>query len=234
MNQARMYSRHKKIKELKKLLHASYATQIPGVKTGFSDIDALIARHPHDGLAVDGLHIVEAASIHDMPAALGFSISLALRLAGDRPLIWVQHAAAQCEWGVPYLLGLNNYGLAPERLWYVTARTTRDWSWAIEEVTHCPEIGCAFGVAMPGTISFTMSRRLMRAAQNTTRPALLVSPPQGHALAADSHWRVGAGANCSWQVELRRQRQRMHTTAQRWHISHNPASKNEGDQRQVA
>jgi hypothetical protein len=219
MGQSQSYSRRLNILKLNNKIKELTPVNGPQLTTGFDDIDVVLGRGPRHGLATNALHIIEAARLNDMPAALGFAVSLALRFAAGRPLFWVQNRSAQSEWGVPYLPGLRPYGVAAEQLWYVAARSFQDWAWALEEIVSCPDIGCALGVTLERKVSFVMSRRLTRAAQSAMRPILLLTLPQEQKLTADTHWRIRSGAANSWHVELLRQKQVMQTAAPHWHIA---------------
>lgn len=218
MGQSQAYSRRLNILKLNNKIKNLMPSHGSRLDTGFHDIDATLIKGSRQGLATDALHIIEAERVHDMPAALGFSISLALRFAAGRPIFWAQNGSAQREWGVPYLPGLRAYGLIAEQLWYVAASSFQDWAWALEEIVSCPDTGCALGVALDRKVNFVMSRRLMRAAQAAGRPVLLVTMPQKQKLAADTHWRVRSGEGNSWHVELIRQKQVMHVASPHWHI----------------
>ncbi len=219
MGQSQAYSRRLNILKLNNKIKSLTPANGPQLATGFHDIDAVLGQGPRHGLATDALHIIEASSLNDMPAALGFSISLALRFATGRPLFWVQNRTAQSEWGLPYLPGLRPYGVVAEHLWYVAARSFQDWAWALEEIVSCPDIGCVLGITLERKVSFVMSRRLTRAAQSALRPVLLVTLPQKQKLTADTQWRVRAGAANSWHIELLRQKHVMQTTPPHWHIT---------------
>src|SRR5438067_1578931 len=83
------------------------------------------------GLAAGALHEIAAAREAEIPAATGFALILAARHPG--PVVWIAEDMALAENGAPYGPGLDELGLAPERLIAVTAAKSRDVLWAMEE-----------------------------------------------------------------------------------------------------
>src|SRR5229473_7817851 len=94
---------------------------------GIPSLDAALG----GGLATGALHEIAAAREAEIPAATGFALILAARHRG--PLVWIVEDMALAENGVPYGAGLEDLGLAPERLIAVAATKSRDVLWAMEE-----------------------------------------------------------------------------------------------------
>ncbi len=138
------------------------------VKLGVADIDHHL---PWGGLARGALHEVIA---EDAGAAVGFAAVLAARFAegADNMVLWCE-GARTLDAGALYAPGLARFGLAPERVIAVRARTDRDALWALEEGLGAD---LAAVVGEVGRVSLTESRRLQLAAEAAGTPALLVRP----------------------------------------------------------
>ena len=158
---------------------------------GIPSLDAALG----GGLATGALHEVAAAREAEIPAATGFALILAARNQG--PLVWIAEDMALAENGAPYGPGLENLGLAPERLIAVAAAKTRDVLWAMEEALA----DAAGGPGGPGAvlgeirggIDLTATRRLSLAAGRGRALALLLrSAPATDASAAATRLLVGA------------------------------------------
>lgn len=166
------------------------------VALGVADID----RHlPWGGLARGALHEVIA---EDAGAAVGFAALLAARLAAARVaaarvanddagmVLWCE-GARTLDAGALYAPGLARFGLAPERVICVRARTDRDALWALEEGIRA---GLAAVVGEIGAVTPTESRRLQLAAEAAGVTVLLLRPKAAAAVpsAALTRWRLGA------------------------------------------
>src|ERR1700694_4138233 len=105
---------------------------------GIASLDAVLG----GGLEAGALHEIAAAREAEIPAATGFALILAARNRG--PLVWIAEDMALAENGAPYGPGLDDLGLAPERLIAVAAAKSRDVLWAMEEALA--------GAAGPGAV----------------------------------------------------------------------------------
>jgi protein ImuA len=155
---------------------------------GIPSLDAALG----GGLATGALHEIAAAREAEIPAATGFALILAARNRG--PLVWIAEDMALAENGAPYGTGLEDLGLAPERLIAVAATKSRDVLWAMEEALA----GAAGGPGavlgeIRGGIDFLATRRLSLAAGRGRALALLLrSAPATDASAAATRFLVGA------------------------------------------
>ena len=144
------------------------------------------------GLAAGALHEIAAAREAEIPAATGFALILAARHPG--PVVWIAEDMALAENGAPYGPGLDELGLAPERLIAVTAAKSRDVLWAMEEALA--SVGGSPGAVIGeirGSIDLTATRRLSLAAGRGRGLALLLrSTPGAEASAAATRFLVGA------------------------------------------
>lgn len=157
---------------------------------GIASIDRAL---PQGGLVRGALHELLGG-----PAALGFAVMLAGRLAGSR----TGSAGAGSEgagsghvlWIGPrddlFAPGLAELGLPPERLIVVRARARDTRLWALEEGLRSP--GLAVAVAEIDRLGLTASRRLQLAAEASGVSALLLRPGEAATAAsvALTRWRI--------------------------------------------
>ena len=168
-------------------------TDKSAIAFGIPSLDAALG----GGLATGALHEIAAAREAEIPAATGFALLLAVRNPG--PLVWIAEDMALAENGAPYGPGLEDLGLAPERLIAVAAAKSRDVLWAMEEALA----SAAGGPGRPGAvigeirggIDLTATRRLSLAAGRgggRSLALLLRSTPRAEASAAATRFLVGA------------------------------------------
>jgi protein ImuA len=173
--------------EVRRLERATTPEAGPAVALGIADVD----RHlPWGGLPRGALHEVIA---DDPGAGVGFTAMLAARLAkaADNGMVLWCEGARTLDAGALYAPGLARFGLAPERVIAVRARTDRDALWALEEGLGAD---LAAVVGEVGRVSLTESRRLQLAAEAAGTPALLVRPGAAAEMpgAALTRWRLAA------------------------------------------
>ncbi len=155
---------------------------------GIPSLDAALG----GGLATGALHEIAAAREAEIPAATGFALILAARNRG--PVVWIAEDMALAENGAPYGAGLEDLGLAPERLIAVRAAKSRDVLWAMEEALAgaAGGPGAVIGEIRTG-IDFLATRRLSFAAGRGRALALLLrSAPANEPSAAATRFLVGA------------------------------------------
>src|SRR5205809_757933 len=105
---------------------------------GIPSLDAALG----GGLATGALHEIAAAREAEIPAATGFALILAARNRG--PVVWIAEDMALAENGAPYGAGLEDLGLAPERL---TAGRAAKSRWRAVPVRR------GFASASPATVA---------------------------------------------------------------------------------
>lgn len=161
---------------------------------------ALLPSRPRTG---DGFAPLATGVVHDLYAACpadgvalgGFSLGLAIRAAGGRPVVWVLDEMTGQEAGQPYGPGLHQMGLSVRDLVMVRVRDTRSLLAVGEEALNSPAIGAVVlnswgeGRAM----SLTASRRLALAAQTSGSTLFLARTGADPApSAAETRWSVSA------------------------------------------
>jgi protein ImuA len=156
---------------------------------GVPAIDSMLG----GGLVLGALHEIAATGEAHLPAAIGFALAVAKRVAPSLRLIWISEDMALAESGAPHGSGLDAFGLAPEQLVTVSAAHRRDLLWAMEEALRCGATTAVIGEMRAGTIDGVAIRRLsLAAAESGTLAFLLRTEPPGDASTAATRWLVGA------------------------------------------
>ena len=140
-------------------------------------------------------------------AAAGFAAFLLARLVGQaeergRGVLW-----ASLGEGDLYPPGLARFGLDPAAMILLSAPSPAELLWAMEEALRSPALAGVVGEV--DRIDLTAGRRLQLAAAAGGGVGFLLlradRPPAAVSTAA-LRWRVGAGPDRSWHVELLRRR----------------------------
>jgi protein ImuA len=170
------------------------------VALGIPPIDAALG----GGLATGALHEIAAARETETAAASGFALALAARRRREArggsqdagtgaAVVWVAEDLSLAENGAPYGPGLDEAGIAPERLLTVTAARARDVLWAMEEALRCRAVGAVIGEIRARGVDVVATRRLsLAAAAGDTLALLLRTAPDEEPSAAATRWIVGA------------------------------------------
>ena len=176
------------------------------VSLGIPAIDELLG----GGLACGALHEIAAARECEIAAATAFALALAGRAnAPSRPnasrpnascphVVWLAEDMMVAESGAPYGPGLDQAGLAPERLITVAAVREREMFWAMEEALRCRTIAAVIGETRSRHVDAVATRRLSLAAAASGAFAVLLRAAQDeeHSAAA-TRWIVGAAPGAS-------------------------------------
>jgi protein ImuA len=110
-----------------------------------------------------------------------------------RCALWIAEDMALAESGAPYGPGLDESGIAPERLVTVAAARAREVLWAMEEALRCRAVGAVIGEMRSARIDRVATRRLSLAAADSGALALLLrAAPDEEPSAAATRWIVGA------------------------------------------
>jgi protein ImuA len=178
---------------------------------GLPALDRLL---PRQGLSLNSVHEIHAASLLDLPAALGFLTALIVSFPETGPIFIVTSAQSLASLGRPYGHGLHRLGLDPGRLTFVEAQKDAEAFWAIEETLRSGAPKIVVGL-IAQSLDLKKSQRLSLAAREAGRPLLLLRPPKAAvASAAETRWRIraapahressGALAGWRWQAALER------------------------------
>ena len=118
--------------------------------------------------------------------------SAASVLTPGRNVLWIAEDLSLAENGAPYGPGLDEIGVAPERLITVAARE-RDVLWAMEEALRCRAVGMVIGEKRSRGIDQVATRRLaLAAAAGNALGLILRTAPDDGPSAAATRWIVGA------------------------------------------
>jgi len=184
-------------------------------------VKAIDAHLPPLGMSRNGLHEFTAGNPGHGFAATGLALALLRRFLEScqtrSPLLWCTRAQDAQEDGMLYGPGLKDLGLDPARFVFVTAKRDKDVLWVLEEGLRAKGLAAVIGeVQNP---SFTATRRLALASQNTQTPSLLLCPYTYQAAsAALTKWQVDsivstppflnkhAPGHPAWRLTLKRAR----------------------------
>jgi protein ImuA len=159
---------------------------------GIPAIDAALG----GGLPGGSLHEIAAAREAQTAAATGFALALAARTAAR--VLWIAEDLALAESGAPYGPGLDQDGLAPERLITVTAARAHEVLWAMEEALRCRAVSLVIGELRARTIDPVATRRLALAAAAGNTLGLLLRPaPDDAPSSAATRWIIAAAPSSS-------------------------------------
>jgi protein ImuA len=141
------------------------------------------------------VHEIFAGTVVDAGAALGFALGQARgRLGAARPaLVFAQLRADAGEIGLPYGLGLSDFGIAAEAMVLVRAESIGELLWAVEEAIACRAVGAVVAdIAFAHkALDFTASRRLsLRAAASGAAVLMVRYGREREASAAKFRWQV--------------------------------------------
>jgi protein ImuA len=181
----------------RKLSAAETATGLVGctapLTLGIPAIDATLG----GGLGRGALHEIAAVRESETAAATGFALALAAR-SRSSAVLWIAEDLSLAENGAPYGPGLDETGVAPERLVTVAAARMRDVLWAMEEALRCRAVGVAIGEVRARDIDQVASRRLSLAASaGDTLGLILRTAPDDAPSAAATRWIIGAAPSLS-------------------------------------
>ncbi|GAC1044914.1 ImuA family protein [Rhizobium sp. No.120] len=147
---------------------------------GVDELDAAL----QGGLPLDALTEIRSLGLRDAAAASGFALALAARLhaqASDMataksPVLWIGDTVATMEAGLPYAIGIRDFGLEPEAFLQASPRKLDDALWVAEAALG----SAAFAAVIlevrgnPARFGLTESRRLALRAKAAGRPLFLL------------------------------------------------------------
>ncbi len=141
------------------------------------------------------LHEVFADGLADAGAALGFALAQARRmLTPERPgLLILQLKSDAQELGLPYGIGLGQFGLDTAAIVLIRTDTITELLWAIEEAVACRAVGAVVAdiAYAHRALDFTTSRRLaLRSAASAGAIFLVRYARDREASAARYRWHI--------------------------------------------
>ncbi len=172
--------------------------------------------NPLSALRQGGLHEIKPHAYGDMPASLGFALSVIAGMKASGLVLWCLTTTQAREWGRPYGPGLLKTGLDPSRFVIVETRNADETAWALEEGLKS---GLAACLAQTEIKTHLVARRLGLAAQAARTPCFLLTPHGGAGVPGTlSRWRIategsahvpfeeGAPGTACWRLSLERSR----------------------------
>lgn len=159
-----------------------------GIPLGHAGADRALAH----GLLPGALHEVFAAERH-AATGTGFALMLALRLLGQKHLLWVQQDFSVIPCGETHPMGLLELGFDPDRLILVRSATALDALRAAADSISCKGIGVVLLEAWGEhkAIDLTATRRLtLAAAQSGTTIILGRIAAKPRISTAETRWLI--------------------------------------------
>ncbi|WP_246703532.1 MULTISPECIES: ImuA family protein [unclassified Rhizobium] len=148
--------------------------------TGVDDLDAAL----QGGVPLDALTEIRSLGLRDAGAASGFTLALAARLhaqasgtdAATSPILWIGDTVATMEAGLPYAIGIRNFGLEPEAFLQASPRKLEDALWVAEAALGSAALAVVILEVRgnPARFGLTESRRLALRAKAAGRPLFLL------------------------------------------------------------
>lgn len=178
-------------RSLERLEPLSQARGTMRFSLGTEAIDARLG----GGLVSGALHELCPSQAGDHPAASGFALMLAVRAAGDKPILWVREDKAERWHGQIYAPGMVELGIDPARITLVKAPDTLAALRVATDILRCMAIGAAviepWGEAR--RLDLTASRRLVLAAEKSGVAAFVIrDAAMPFASAAATRWSVSS------------------------------------------
>lgn len=128
------------------------------------------------GVPLDGVTEIRTAFFHDAGSATGFVLALAARLQASGPIVWIADTASVQEAGLPYAVGLMQFGLKPRQFLYARPRKIEEALWIAETAlaSQAPAATILETRGNPAHFGLTESRRLALRAKAAGRPLFLL------------------------------------------------------------
>ncbi len=133
------------------------------------------------GMPLDALTEIRSGAFRDAGSATGFALALTARLrqredGAAAPVLWIGDRMAALEAGLPYAIGLKDFGLEPQGFLHAVPRKLDEALWLAETALA----SAAFAVVVlevrgnPARFGLTESRRLSLRAKAAGRPLFLL------------------------------------------------------------
>ena len=136
------------------------------------------------GLPLDGITEVRSDLLREAGASSGFVLALAAMVqrqveeshSAPLPILWIADMISTMEAGIPYAVGLRDFGLKPERFFYASPRKLEDALWLAEAAVESGVFPATILEVRgnPKPFGLTESRRLSLRAKASKRPLFLL------------------------------------------------------------
>jgi protein ImuA len=157
---------------------------------GISELDEAL----EGGLPLDALTEIRTGMFRDAGSSSGFALAIAAALQHKaeekNPVLWIADKVGSIEAGVPYAVGLKDFGLRPELFLHASPRKLEDALWLAEAAL---ESGAFITTILevrgnPKSFGLTESRRFHLRAKSAGRSLLLLRQ-SGEEEASSAHVR---------------------------------------------
>ncbi len=154
------------------------------------------------GLPLDGITEVRSDLLREAGAGSGFVLALAAMLQrqveespsdASLPILWIADMVSTMEAGIPYAVGLRDFGLKPDQFFYASPRKLEDALWLAEAAVESGVFPATILEVRgnPKPFGLTESRRLSLRAKASKRPLFLLRQA-GEEEASSAHFRFHA------------------------------------------
>ncbi|MCB5202222.1 hypothetical protein LH464_06985 [Neorhizobium sp. T786] len=142
---------------------------------GVPEVDAAL----DEGIPLDGITEIRTLSMRDAGAGSGFALALAAviqKAAEASALLWISDRVSSGEAGLPYPIGLTQYGLGVEDFLHAVPRKLDDALWLAEAAASSGALAATILEIKgnPSSFGLSESRRLNLRAKAAGRPILLL------------------------------------------------------------
>lgn len=167
------------------------ADDLAGYRSAVGNFDFPAFTDCISGSLARSVHVFGADVSSGLGLVSGFVCAVLAVLQPPNGIMWVSRGVSLNEGGAIYGPGLAAMGLDPDHVLFVTARSSGDVLWAVEEGLRSPAVGavvCDFGPA--SGLDLTVTRRLALRSERSGIPAYLIVTGQPEATAARTRWRI--------------------------------------------
>ena len=149
--------------------------ETPPLSTGIDAVDEAL----EGGLRRDALTEIRSQSLRDAGAASGFALALTACIQAEEdagPALWIGDTVAGLEAGLPYAIGLRDFGIDPQRFLLAAPRKLEEALWLAETALSSAVFATIILEVRgnPARFGLTESRRLALRAKAAGRPLFLL------------------------------------------------------------
>jgi protein ImuA len=154
--------------------------QTPRLQFGVPMLDEAL----ESGLPLDGITEIRSQLLRNAGAASGFALALAAMLqrrdennaGGLLPVLWIADVVSSMEAGLPYAVGLKDFGLRPHHFLHAVPRKLEEALWLAETAIESGVFAATILEVRgnPAHFGLTESRRLSLRAKASGRPLFLL------------------------------------------------------------
>lgn len=145
------------------------------IPLGIPEVDGAL----EGGLPLDGLTEVRTSSMRNAGAGSGLVLAFAVLVQSQAPasaILWISDRVSSSETGLPYPIGLAQYGLHVEHFFHAIPKRLEDALWLAETAASSGALAATILEIRgnPASFGLSESRRLSLRARSSRRPILLL------------------------------------------------------------